>query len=492
MAPPIASIATVREIDVRVQFQWDGTNWTDETQNLLSVSGALETTPLNETYFAGKQTMQQATIMLANRERRYSVKNTSGPLYTYLQGNKVYRKKCKIEVWDNSAWQMVFLGYVKRVPSEDPITSRVTFSIWDVGEVARARRSTPMLRDLPEHEVVAHYLELTGLVDGTDFVSQAYAATNSVPATIDFSTVLLPHSWLDDEPVWDELVDIASASGSRIYASPEGVVYFEKGWRWSTPAVGETITKAMYTGYSEQIDDKGFFDKVTVGFAPRVPGASQELWSLSDNRIIQPGETEEIEARLRYAAISVEPPTGYYLRTLSGADATSSCTVGPITYNAQLVTISITNNSSQAVLLGNLKLTGQPLVGQPSEQVKATVSEIEYNRPMEVRDNPYMQSKAQADTVKEFLKWWYSSLKTVYQLQKMRGVPTRRLMQRVTIETLYGNVDAIITRIAWNIQVTKNSISYTQDISAIENVFQNDSYFVVGVDTLGTAKMLWA
>lgn len=493
----VASIPISREVDVRVEFQWDGSSWYNETGNLISINGALETVPPNETYHGGRQVIQQATIVLANKDRRYSARNTSGPLYPYLQNNKIYRKKCRIDFWLDGSWQTVFIGYVKRVPKESPSTNQVTINIWDTGEVSRQKVSTPILRDWHEHEIVAHFLTLAGLSDGVDFVSQTYAAAHGVPATIDYSSSKVAYAWLDDEAVWDELINLATASGSKIYAGRDGRVYYQANWRWSAPYSGGTITASMYKEYDEQIDDKGFYDQVIVGYAPRVPGEQDmELWTLAQNRQIAPGKSEEVEARLRYPAISIVPPTlggekGYYLRSLSGEDLSGSCTVSTPQYYGQQVRLKVTNNSNKTVVLGNLKIRGIPLIGQPSEQTRADIGEIRYNRPLEIRENLYLQSKIQADGVKEFLKWWYASLKTVYTLKGLRGDPSRRLMQRITIETPYGNYPAIIIRIGWSIQVGRNRIAYAEDITAIEDVFASDSYFILGTDALGSNKKLW-
>ena len=494
---PIPPISISREIDVRVQFMWDGVSWYDESSNLVSVNGALETTPPNESYHSGKQIIQQATIVLVNKDHRYSPKNASGPYYSYLQNNRIYRKKCMISVWVDGTWHTVFVGYIKRVPRESPMNNQVTITIWDSGEVSRGKVSTPVLRDWQEHDLVAHFLELAGLVDGTDFVSQEYAAAHGVTATIDFSSSKITYAWLDDEAVWDELVKLATSSGSRIYAGMDGRIYYEGSWRWAAPYAGGTITTSMYKEYDENIDDKGFYDSVIVGYAPRVPGEQKmELWTLSKSRQIAPGKTEEVEARLRYPALSVDAPTlggdkGYYLRSLSGEDLSGSCTIGTPEYYGQQVRMSFTNNSTKTVVLGNLKITGVPLVGQPSEQTRADIGSIRYNRPLEVRENLYLQSKIQADVIKEFLKWWYATIKTVYNLKGMRGDPSRRLMQRISIETPNGTYSAIIIRIGWTIDVSRNKISYTQDITAIEDVFAADTYFILGTDTLGSNKKLW-
>lgn len=495
---PATYIGTpARLIDVKVSFQWDGANWVDETTNLIKISGNLETVQFNEAFQVGRQVIQQMTITLANADQRYSFYNNNSPLYAYIVNAGTYRKRCKIEIQEEGgAWQAFFLGYIK-IPKESLHNAQIVFNVWDAGEFLRQRYSTAIYLDKLEHEIVVTYLQLAGLVDGTDFVSPEYAAAHGVDATIDYSSIVVPYSWLDDEQIWDELVDIAQASGARIYVGKDGRIYYEKAWRWAAPYLpAVAITVSGYGELSPSYDDKTFYDEVLVGYAPRVPGETDyELWKMQHNKLILPGATENISARLRYPALSINPPvanTDYYLRSLGGADLSGSCTVA-ITYYAQQVKIDVTNNSAQSVTLGNFTLKGQPLVGQPSEQVRREIESPEHARRLEVRDNPYLMSEAQATSVAETLKWWCKIPKVLIQTGKMMGDPSIRLGQKATVSGPNLIFSGIIVRIVNTIDVPKkNVIKFSQDLTVIQNVFApaND-YFILGTDTLGSNKALW-
>lgn len=486
-----------RTLDVKVSFQWDGESWTDETGNLLKISGALETLPFNEAFQVGRQLIQQMSVTLANNGQRYSIYNTSSPIYSLISDAKTYRRKCKIEMQeDGGSWEPFFVGFIK-LPKETVHSAQVTFTVWDAGEFLRQRRSTQIYLDLAEHELVCLYLQLAGLVDGADFISPTYAAANDVTATIDYSSTTVPYSWLDDEQIWDELVDVAQASGARIYINRDGMVYFEKAHHWATPYTPAIeIAVSDYAELEPTYDDKTFYDEVLVGYAPRVPGDDAiELWRLTRSKMILAGKTETIEARLRYPALSVNPPvvnTDYYLRSLTGADLSGDCTVA-LTYYAQQVKIVVTNSSSRTVSLGNFVLKGRPLIGQPSEQVRREIDSPEHSRRLEVRDNPYLMSEGQATSVADTLKWWCEVPKLVVNTGKMRGIPTLRLGQAATVTGPNLALDGIITRISSTLTVEGiDKIKFVQDLTLLQNVFAStNGYFIIGVDHLGDTREVW-
>lgn len=490
-------MAITRTTAIRIRFKWDGVNWTDETQYFLAANGALEQQPPHEAYVAGKQIIQQASVRLANKNNRFSTWHSSSVLYAYRATGGPYHAPCEIAMQINSgAWDVIFSGYVKS-PVENFAKSEVSFSIWDIGEVLRAKYSCPMLQNYMEHEVVVYYLQLAGLVDGTDFISPAYAESHSVTATIDYSTTRIPYSWLDDEPIWDELADIAQASGARIYATRDGKVKFEKGYRWATGGSSETVTPDQYADFVPQYDDKAFYDEVIVEYSERVPGdAEGELWKLEKPLLIYPGTTETIEARLRYPAISILPPTvnkDYFVRSLGGLDKTASTTI-TYTYAASKVTVAVANTSTDMTVLSKMSFKGTSLVGQPSKQVKRATGANNYDRQLSVRGNPYLQSRIQAEGVADFLAWWHATVKPVWQVKGLRGVPTRALGDRMTIKADGQTLAGIITRIDWTLGVIDSggAWGFKQDVQLVQDVFNNgDTYFRVGISLLNGSDGVW-
>jgi hypothetical protein len=491
-----------REIDVAVAFKWNGTDWTDESTNFMSASGAQEFAPPSEAFQSSRQVIQQCQIILANKDLRYFIRNASSPIYAYISNGQLYQTPCRIQaMMDGATWHNVFVGYIK-LPQYDYVRNTVTFTVWDIGEILKQKFSTTMLVNYLEHDVVVYYLELAGLVDGTDFVSPDYAEANpGTDATIEYSTTPIPYSWLDDEAIWGELVDLAQSSGARVFVDRDGVVHYEKASLW---AVGYAYTPeviALMASFTPEYDDKAFFDAIMVEYTERVPGPSnEELWKLTKPKVIQAGKTENIIARFKYPAIVVDSLVAndtYYLTTIDGQDVTGSVTMSMTAY-AQQASLSINNTTGAAIVLSQASITGQGIHGQPTEQHLKEIDTPVYGRRLDIRGNPYLQTRLQAEGVAEFVNWWYEELKATYKVTNLPGDPTRQLGKRVeiawvdTVNHASLSEFTIIMRVDWQISINKaGGIAYAQNLTCMEDTFADGNYFVIGTSTLSGSDVLW-
>jgi hypothetical protein len=494
-----------RTSDVKVEFKWDGTNWTNESTNFMTATGAHELVAPADAYQSGKQVIQQCQVTLANQALRYSIENTASPIYAYIQDGQLYQTPFRLSInIDSGGWEYVFVGYIK-LPRYDYVRNTVTFTVWDIGELLRKKYSTAMLENYLEHEVIIHYLELAGLTDGVDFVSPEYHAANpGTPATIEYSTTPIPYSWLDDEPVWGEIIDISQASGARVYVDRKGRVHYEKATLWAmgyayTP---ETLTNHDMAAFTPEYDDKAFFDAVVVEYTERAPGSGgEELWKLTKPKVILAGQTENIITRLRYPAITLDAMTAndtYYLTDIAGNDVTGTVTPTLTPQYAQQATINITNSLSYAIVLSQASLTGLGIHGQPTEQYQQDITTPVYGRQIDVRGNPYLQTRLQAEGVAQFVAWWYEALKPKYTIQNVSGLATREIGQRIELEwidTANGVTHSeicIITKIDWSIVINKvGAVAFAQNIQAIKDTFGAGDYFIIGTSTLGGPAVLW-
>ncbi len=487
-----------RKVEVKVEFQWDGASWTDETAYLVTASGTYEYFPPNESYQSAKSMIQSASVTLDNKSFRFSAWHPSSILYPYRTQGGAYHRRCRLQVRiDGGAWETIFLGYVK-LPDDAYARGQVTFRVWDVGEILRDRHSTPVLENMLEHDLVIYYLkDVAGLLDGIDFISPAYAAAHSVTATIDYSTARIRYSWLDDEPVWDELADVAQASGSRVYVDRQGRVHFEKGWQWTNLAglSAETLSEDDWQEFEPAIADRAFYDEVVVTYASRLPGDSQAMiWELREPKLILPGTIETITARFQHPARNIAYPQSgvhYHLQFLDGRDATGSGEVLPeFQFYGQQAIISIWNTFSNALVFTKAQIVGQPLLGGPTEQVKRTTG-AGFRRTLEVRSNPYVQSKQQAEAIASFLAWWYEQAKFTYRISGVRGKPTRQLGSRIIIRADGVQLNGLVIRLGWSLTARERAWVYVQDMTMVESVFPSD-YYIVGLAQLGEGgRVLW-
>lgn len=487
-----------RRVEIRLLCYWNGATSTDESAYFVSAKGAYEYFPPGESYQSAKQVIQQMELVLRNENRRFSPWYSGSVLYPYQDEAGAYHRKIVLQMRiDSGAWENVFTGYVKE-PQESYDGAQISFKVWDAGEILRKRFSTPMLQDYIEHDLVIYYLQMAGLVDGVDFYSPDYAEGNFIEPTIQPSTRRIRYSWLDDEAIWDELVDVAQATGARMYIDASGLIHYEKGWNWinlgqdSYRTLSEDHYRSLGYGYS----DKAFYDEFVVSYAERFAGDFQEeIWKQETPKMVLPGATEEVIARFSSPAVSVAAPVvneDYYLLTLEGADATliSGVSINFQVY-AQQAVITITNAATVPIFLWNAKFVGQSVSGSPAEQVKRTLTGKNYNRRLEVRGNYYVQQKAQADYIADFLEWWYGTAKPTVSVSKLRGDLANQIGARVKVRSRDATFDGIIIRCGWNIAIADRTVVYTQDLMLVQNDFAGETYFVVGESQFSQGHKLW-
>lgn len=477
---------------------WNGSTWTDETAYFVSASGKHDMLQPIESYLSNKQMIQQMSLVLSNKSFRFSPHVPGSMLSSYAATGGAYHKKCRVSVKiDAGAWEPIFTGFVK-APKEDYNKNTVTFTVWDLGEILKKKLSTGVQVNKREDELIAYYLTQASLQDGADYISYSYAKNtlgNAALATIDYSTSIIPYSWLDDEDVWSELGDVAQASGARVFVDRKGRVCFWKGYRWATADTPEIIKLAHHRELAPIMDDKSFYDEVLIEYSNRGAGEPESvIWELPKPKLILPGATEEVEARFKQPAITVTPPvvnTHYWLRTLSGGDAAGYATVTPTMYgqNGKLV---IANTSSVPVLLAKVELKGQPLIGQPAEQKKQKLGTPYHDRRLDVRANPYIQTSEQIAGLLSFLSWWYKEPKYMYDVSGLRGVPTREVGTRVTVEMYERIVSGRIISMSWSLSIVADgAYQYVQSFRFLDDSSMIADYFIVGADTSNSTAVLW-
>lgn len=500
MSYTIPGMAT-RTIDVRVQVQWAGGNplddqtWTNETPYFISASGKLQLLPGFDHYANNRVSSQQMSLLFSNQGYRYSPHIAGSQAALYAATGGIYHKRVRIQVRVNSgAWQYVFSGFAKWI-KEDYKGNTVTITVHDVSESMRSKHSTPALRNYREHELIAYYMTLAGLVDGVDFISPAYDANH---ATLDYSSVKIPYSWLDDEEIWQELGDVAQASSGRIFVGRDGRVNFWKMWRWSSDDTPEIIRMGQYSDISPVWDDKAFYDEIVVDYAERaVGGPGTEVWELRKSRIVNAGQTEIIEARVDSPTVAYQAPVNnedYAIRSLGGDDASAGVTIN-YAWGAQLTKISITNNLGYPVMVAKFTLKGSPLVGSSSEQHTEKLQTPFIDRRLDVRGNPYMQTKSQAELAAKMWAWWYREPKPLFSISGVRGEATRNLGDRLSVETHGTVITGPIIEISWNIGVTKkDGLAYTESYVILDGsrFAAANGYLIIDQDVApGSGKVLW-
>jgi hypothetical protein len=495
--------STGRTVTPRLKIAWDGTTYVDETAYLITARGEMKLTAPGSAIMSPRGIVDSMTLTLLNAKdaitgRRFSPLNTSSPLFAYLSGGEAYHKPVTFEVSiDGGAYVYVFTGVIK-IPREGVPTPKgeatITVECRSVDEqLLNLKISTSQVKFFDNYE--------DGVTEGeiiTQWLTHADVGWDAADTEIDNGLFIIPWSWLDDESVLEECWTLAAAAGGRLYANPEGKIVYENATHWLQHVVAsETLTRDNYRDLRIRYDDSDLFSDVTVEASPRAPDDQMVLWEPENEEMVTAGGTLTVTARLKYPAYTISG-IAYEAVTLGGANISNDVSCVHTNY-AQRVEMVFTNaNATYGARLYKLQVQGRPVVGAPMLEEKrlseATFWDTRIRRNRSLRSNVYIQTRAHAAAVSEFLRDVHETPRLFYNLTQVLGLPARRLGNRITIndsEVMSAARDAFVIGIQW----TFSKSGFTQDIELVDAAaiyqYTLDEYFIVSTDELGSAKRLF-
>lgn len=490
-------MATVgRVVTPRLLIAWDGTNYVDETVNLLTARGDTKLVAPGSAIMSPRGTVDRMILNLYNRDggasgRRYSALNTASPLYSYTANGGAYHRPVQLDVdIDGGGYQRVFTGIIK-IPQEGVPTGRneatVDIDCRSVDENLLQLKLSTTIASLKSN--IDNGATESQLIE--QVLTHSSVGLSAGDYTLDSGLFDIPFFWMDDESVLEELWQLAAAAGGRLYADPDGKIVYENMQHWlAHSASTETFTRANYDALTVRYDDSGLYSRVSVEASPRRLDTMATLWEPDELIIVPAGGSRVITAKLKQPAYSIGGVT-CQARTAAGLNLTADLTIAHTDY-AQRVEITLSNaNTTYAAIIEGLVIAGVPVTGAPTLDETATSTtgfwSIRSPRERSARGNVYVQSRAQAKALAEFLRDTQETPKLVYTLSGVPGLASRRLGARITINdtiSMSAARDAYTTAISWSI----GKDGYRQTIEAIDaaNVFKYAAadYFIVGTSTL--------
>lgn len=495
-----------RTIGCKVWFDWDfNDTFTEETGNLVSADGDSRFNPPGETLTSGRGIVDQCRIELRNTAGRYSSLNTASPLYAYIQNGGTYHVPVYVEIAiDGSTYSRVFTG-VTKVPRE---TGRSWNGIPTVVFDCRGRDELLLQRRISTSQTSFRERHEAGWNEAQ--VIDAFAAAGGVSGgdrIIDAGMVSIPWSYIDDESVLEDIWNLAAASGGRAYFDRNGKMRYENMAHWLFAP--HNTSQATYTGADWQklevvYDDRNLYDSISVEYSGRKIEPETMLWEPDDPVRIGANSSKTITANFSYPAYTV-PQITYKAHTAGGVDMSAYVTVTP-TWYAQRATLTIVNSHPYlGINLTAFAITGRPVVGGPNADESRNSAEHGSNgaffsarqtsRNLSVRGNFYVQSRAQANMIAQFLLDRYERPRLAYKLSGMPGNPVRIPGDRVTINdasVMSSSRAAIVIGLMWRY----GEMSYTMDLEAVDAASlypylgASPGYFVIGTNRLGAADAL--
>lgn len=478
-----------RTIAPKVSIAWDGVSFIDETSNFVSASGSMKMTAPGNSVISPKGTVDNMSIVLYNRDRRYSPLNTSSALYNYIRDGKAYHRPIKFEVSINGgAFSPVFTGVIK-MPVEGTVTSKqegtVSFECRSMDELLLQKKISttgPELKNSVDNPTTEKEI-ITSLL--------THPSVNFADYSIDSGFFTIPYFWMDDESVLEEIWSIAAACGGVVFTEPNGRLVY-KNFQYWVNGLSQTKVKTFgrgdYTDLKIKWTDDDLYNAVTVEASPRGLGENSVLWEPDDNITIPANGTKTVVAKMRQAAYFIDEVT-YQPVTSGGVNISSNVTIVTEIF-AQRINLVFTNtHPTQAANIQTLQIKGIPVVGSPTiEETFESTSSFwtgRAGRTRTIRNNVYIQSRAHAKSIGEFLLNASEQPKVIYTIVNTPGNPSYHLGKLIGVtdsKTISGERDAFITSVNWSYT---SSGGFVQTIEAIDTsvvlAYPANNYFVIGM-----------
>jgi len=501
----------------RARFDWDEAgfgslgSWTNETTRVQRMSGEMRAVGWKRSIGAlGGGVANSCTVVLDNEECtspysgfRFSPTNANGPLYSKIGGGKLRMMRAYIEMGYEQAgspqYVPVMAGYIVE-PEENYRARTVQFSIRDRAAAAILSRDSTVLY---ENVSARSYIEtLAALLDRDP--------PGPGERDIDLGTVLHPFAWLDDEPIWDEMRDLALANGGRVWYDNAGKLHFEtlghlvrpQTNSWEDPTVSQyTFTTNRFQECNPRYDPEDVINHVIVEAVPLYVSTLQLVYSAGEVYVVPPADSLTVEARHRWPVRSVVTPvegTDFVALTAGGTDISGDVTVSPSTKAARS-TLTISNrNSSYTAYMYVLQLRGYPLLAEQAVRVEVedATSIAQHGRRTERIRSSYIRSRAQAEAIARFRLARYKDPPLTLTLAGAPAAPWLEAGDRVTVvESLTGiSDDFFIAVIRWEYD---GGIEQTLDLVRAGDLYPYTDYFQMGTTkfggsgTSGSGRLLW-
>jgi hypothetical protein len=478
------AFGTIRKPKTKFEVRWNGTDWVDETQYVVSHAGQMRiNAPGDELVPPGD--IAGATVTLWN-DGRFSRHRTDSPLLAYIGGGAgMFGIHARLSVGFEvggvvSTWHRIFTGIIYS-PRENTATREIALTLRDIGFLyVQERKSTIVYLDQPASTWIDGLATLAGIT----------------LKIIDASPYTIPYCWLDDESVLTEMWAAANSDGGRLYFNHEGYLIFEQAAHWAIGAhqvVSWSLTEDNYElpEPTENVDD--LVTKVSVEVQQRSPGAEKTIYSLDKARVCPPGETITFDAKLQSPALSILDPVvniDYRVTSAAGSDLSASCVMTLTKYAQRVIVVFTNNHASLDAYLVNLTMKGIPLVGGPTVEVKRDVTSpaISFKRDRGITGNQYIQTEETGAALAEMLADRLATLRPVYTLRGIPGIPNARVGERVQfIDThaMSAQREGFLIGINWDFTPE----GYRQDWTVLdaEGLFPYSDYFIIGTTALGAS-----
>lgn len=306
--------------------------------------------------------------------------------------------------------------------------------------------------------------------------------------------VLVPEfSWANGENAHEELLRAAAASGGQIYQAPDGVMCYRQPFGIADGTAAYTFDESVYAEIYEDASAELTATGVLCNYIPRELRGMQEVLRDTTARFILPGDPLTLNLEPQWPCRSYDlktattlPDDGLHLTYPHSVRVTpgSSAYSHSVSVSAGRITLTITNNTSQPLILYQVLIRGEPVVG--GEAISVTVGGG--SNVLRLEDNPYIQTYEHASRLASMGLVFYGSARPT---RSIRGCPYDQA--RTIGETV------LLTRSRWGIVVEphvivgmshESGLTASYDLVPTAGLPRTSQFFTVGSNYAGITRQV--
>lgn len=498
-----------RTIAVKVSVDWDfDGDYTTESNRLISARGSHRLAPPGQSITGTSGQVAQMSVELDNSDNRYSPLIAASALYGQISGGQMYRMPVMLEVSvdGGSTWSGVFVGVLK-IPRNRTLAPGQPKTIQLDARGNEERHLNTRVSTL-QADFAAYHDNGTTEADHIYALLIAGAGLDPGEVSVGQGMFNIDYFWADEQSVIEACWRLAAAAGGRFYCTKGGIFTYEPPTQWliapRSLATQRTFSRADFENLSLFYDDTDLSSRVRATANLYEASAPGELWSADEPLTVPPGETRTITAELSSPAYTIDS-VAYAARSAGGADLSAAVALTRTDY-AQRVELAFENTHvTLPAVISQLKVIGVGIavaervtveavesggfwdVGNPNRRPNSLATTI---------SNPWIQSRAQAQSLCDFVRDRQQAPPLFCVIEGVQGDPTARLGDRITItdnELMDSSKDMYVIAIDWAYSIQSG---FRQNLVGIacDNVFAYEGggvdggYFVLGTSKLGSGS----
>ena len=454
----------IRTISNLLEVKWDGVNWTDESDYLISAMGNVQ---LNGDLGEGIAT--EADFELENVTKRFLPENTLSPIYAYL----TFRKEIRYSIIINGVTTKLFTGYIKTIEPNRQ-TGIVNFHCFD-NSVKLANKRCPR----------TPYTDITA--DAAIRLLAYEAGLTDPEMNLDVSTHVIRALALSDQYIFPTMGQIAAAETGRLFLDENGILTFWNRERINTlSAISATLTQSKDLKNIEfNVDEEAIKNRCIITATPKGSAGIQAVWTNGDVEVLNPysdtliwlpahgSQTAMIELEETCTTwITPVPNTDYTANSASdgsGTDYTGSVAVTYFQTYGNAAAIIVQNYANVPVYLTRFQIRANPL--RIYRWIKVSyideTSANQYGEQAIEIENNFMDDESFARQIAENNVLRYRNTKNLFKASII-GNTNISCGDLVSVELTTGSYGTyMINEITWKVD---QASGFTQDLGLMNQL----------------------